>query len=104
LLDAFAGVARIYVRRADHYVFDSRLNYRICARSSASCRGARLQRNVQRGASRHTRTEITKAFDLGVIEARLPMIPFRYYPVLDDQNRSNSGIWARLAKRLFRLV
>jgi hypothetical protein len=98
--DAFAGVARIYVSGADHYVFDSSHNYRICARSSAPCRGARLQSDVQRGAGRHTRTEITEALNLGVIATRGPMMPLRYDSIIIDQNRSNSGIWARLAERL----
>jgi hypothetical protein len=104
LPDAFATVARIYVRRADHYVFDSRLDYRICACSGAPCRGARLQSNVQRGASRYTRTEITKALNLSMIASRFPMMPFRYYSIVNDQNRSDRWIWAGLAERLFCLV
>jgi hypothetical protein len=104
LHDASATVARIYVRRADHYVFDSRFNYRFCACSGAPCRGARLQSNVQRGASRYTRTEITKALNLSVTAPRLPMMPFRYYSIVNDQNRSDRWIWAGLAERLFCLV
>jgi hypothetical protein len=99
-----AGVARIYVSRANHYVFDSRLGYRFRARSSAPCRGARLQSNVKRGASRHTRTEIAKALNLSVIATRLPMMPFRHYSIADYQNRSHSWIGARPAARLFGLV
>src|SRR6266487_2236923 len=97
-------MARIHVRRADHYAFDSSLDYRTCARGSAPCGGARLQSDVQHGASRHTRTEIPKALNLGVTATRLPMVPFRYYSIVYDQNRSHSGIGARLAERLFRLV
>jgi hypothetical protein len=104
LHDTFAGVARIYVTRADHYAFDSRLDYRICACSGAPCRGAWLQSNVQRGASRYTRTEITKALNLSVIAPRFPMMPFRYYSIVNDQNRSDRWIWTGLAERFFCLV
>src|SRR5438876_5849044 len=89
LHDASAGVARIYVSRANHYVFDSSLDYRIRARSSAPCRGARLQSNVKRGASRHTRTEIAKALNLSVIASCFPMMAFRHYSIVNDQNRSD---------------
>jgi hypothetical protein len=84
LLDAFAGVARIYVTRADNYAFDSSLDYRVCAWSSAPGRGARLQSNVQCSASRHTRTEITKALNLGVIATRCAMTTFGYYSIVND--------------------
>src|SRR6266516_1990137 len=96
LHDAFAGVARIYVSCADHHVFDSSLNYRISARSSAPCRRTRLQSNVQCGASRHTRIEIAEALNLSVIATRFPMMPFRYYSIVNHQNRSHGRIWTRL--------
>jgi hypothetical protein len=104
LLDAFAGVARIYVSRADHHVFDSSFDYCVCARSSPPCRGARLQSNVQRGAPRHTRTEIAEAFNLSVIATRFPVVPSRYYSIVNDQNCSHSWIGASLAQRFFCLV
>jgi hypothetical protein len=42
LHNAFAGVTRIYVNRADNDVADSRLKYRIGARSGASFCGTRF--------------------------------------------------------------
>jgi hypothetical protein len=104
LLDAFAGVSRIHISRTHDYVFDSSFDYCVCARSSAPCRGARLQSNVQRGAPRHTHTEIAEAFNLSVIATRCQMMPLRYDSIVNDQNRSHSGIGARLAERLFCLV
>jgi len=104
LHDAFTGVARIYVSRADNNVSDSSLEYRICAWSSAPSRGTRLESHVQRGARGHECTEIAEALNLSVIAAHSQMVSFRYYSIVYDQNRSNSRIWARLAKRLFCLV
>src|SRR5205823_10611936 len=80
--DACAGVALIYVKRADYYVFDSSLDYRICAWSSAPCCGARFQSNVQCGASRHARAEIAEALNLSVIATHFPMMPFRHHSIV----------------------
>jgi hypothetical protein len=104
LHDALAGVPRIYVSRADDDVSNTSAEYCICARSSAPRGRTRLQGNVQHGPRRHRRTEIAKALDLSVIAARFSMVSFRYYPIVYDQNRSNSRIRACLAERLFRLV
>jgi hypothetical protein len=102
LHNAFARVARVNIGRADHYGFDSGLDYRICARSSAPCRGAWLQCNVQRGAGRQTRAEIAQALNLRMVTTRLPMVSFCYYSIVNNQNRSDRRIWAGLAEPLFR--
>ena len=36
-----------------------------------------------------------------MLATRFPMVPFRYYSIVDDQNRSNSRIRAGMAKSLF---
>jgi hypothetical protein len=102
--DTSAGVPRVYVSRADNYVFNTGADYRICAGGSASRGRARLQRDIQRGARWHGRTEIAQTLNLSVIAPRFPMVSFRYYSIVDDQHRSYSWIWARQAVRLFRLV
>jgi hypothetical protein len=104
LHDAFAGVPRVYVNRADNDISNTCAKYRICAWSSAPCCRARLQSNEQRGARGHGRTEIAETLNLSVIATRFPMVPFRYYSIVYDQNRSNSRIRARLAERLLCLV
>jgi hypothetical protein len=104
LHDAFAGVPRVYINRADNYVFNASADYRICAGSSAPCCRARLQSNEQRGARGHGRTEIAETLNLSVIATRFPMVSFRYYSIVDDQNSSNSWIRARLTERLFCLL
>jgi hypothetical protein len=45
-----------------------------------------------------------KAFNLGVIATRFSMVSSRHYPIVDDQNGSDSGIRARPAERLFCLA
>jgi hypothetical protein len=97
-------VTRIYVNRANHYVSDSRLKYRICARSSASFCGARLQRNVKRGSGGQWRTKIAKAFNLSVIAAGPAMMSSRHDSIVDDQNRTNGGIRASLPERFLCLA
>jgi hypothetical protein len=97
-------VPRISVNPADHYVFNASADYRICAGSSAARCRARLQSNVQRGARGHGRTEIAETLNLSVIATCFPMVSFRYYSIVDDQNSSNSWIRARLTKRLFCLL
>jgi hypothetical protein len=104
LHDAFARVVRIYVYRADHYVFNASADYRICAGSSAARCRARLQSNEQCGARGHGRTEIAETLNLSVIATRFPMVSFRYYPIVHDQNRPNSRIRARLPERFFCLL
>jgi hypothetical protein len=104
LRDASAGVPRVYVNRADNYPSNASADYRICAWSSASRCRTRLQSNIQRSARRHGRTEIAEALNLSVIATRFAMMPFRYYSIVYDQNRSHSRIRARLAKRLSCLV
>jgi hypothetical protein len=104
LNDAFAGVPRVYVSCAHNDVSDTSLDYRICAWSGAPRCRTRLQSNVQCGARGHRRTEIAEALNFSVIAARFLVVSFRYYPIVYDQNRSNSRIWARLAKRFFCLV
>jgi hypothetical protein len=101
LHDAFAGVPRIYVSRADNDVSNTSFKYRICAWCSAARGRTRLQSNVQRGARRHGRAEIAEAFNLGVIATRSAMMALRPYSIINDQNRSNGGVGARLAERLF---
>jgi len=97
-------VTRIYVNRADNDVPDSRLKYRICARSSASFCGTRFQRNVKRGPGGQWRTEIAKAFNLSVIAAGCPVMSSRHDSIADNENRANRGIWASLTERLLCLV
>jgi hypothetical protein len=97
LHDAFAGVARIYVNRADNHVSNTSVEYRICARSSAPRSRARLERDVQRGARRRGRAKIAETLNLSVIATRFAMMSFRYYSIVYDQNRSNGWIRARLA-------
>src|SRR6266581_7815949 len=81
---AFAAVPRVYVNRADNDVFNTGVEYRICAWSSASCRGARLQSNVQRGPRRHGGTEIAETLNLSVIATRFPMVSFRCCSIVYD--------------------
>jgi hypothetical protein len=97
-------VTRIYVNRANHDVSDSRLEYRICARSSASFCGARFQRNVKRGSGGQWRTKIAKAFNLSVIAAGPAMMSSRHDSIADDQNRANGGIRAGLTERFLCLA
>jgi hypothetical protein len=104
LHDAFAGMPRVYVSRADNYLFNASAEYRVCARSSTPCGRTRFQSHVQRGACRHGRAEIAEALNLGVIATRFPVVPFRYYSIFYHQDRSNSRIRTRLAERLFCLV
>jgi hypothetical protein len=104
LHDAFAGVPRVYVNRADNYVFNASADYRICAGRSASRCRTRLQSNIQRSARRDGRTEIAEALNLSVIATRFAMVSFRHYSIVYHQNRSNSRIRARPAERLFCLV
>jgi len=84
LHDTFAGVPRVYVNRADNYVFNASADYRICAGSSAPCCRARLQSNEQCGARRHGRTEIAETLNLSVIATRFPMMPSGYYSIVYD--------------------
>jgi hypothetical protein len=104
LHNALAGVSRIYVHRANNYVSDSSLEYRICARSGASFCGARFQSNVERRASRNRSTEIAETFNLGMIAARSSMVPLCHDSVADDEDCAHRGIWARLTERLPRLI
>jgi hypothetical protein len=104
LHNPFARVARIYINRADNHVFDSRLKYCICARTSASFCGARFQRDVKRGLGGHGRGEVAKAFNLSVIMARFSMMSFCNDSIVNDEDRSNSGIGAGLAEPLPGLV
>src|SRR6267143_1036057 len=104
LHNPFAGVTRIYIDRAENHVSDSRLEYRVCTRSSASFCGARLESHVQRRASRHTCTEMAKAFNLSVIAAGPSMVSSCHDSVTDDENSANRGVRASLTKRLLCLV
>jgi hypothetical protein len=104
LHDAFAGVPRVYVNRADNNISHTSVEYRICAWSSAPRCRTWLQSNVQRGPHGHGRAEIAKAVNLSVIASRFPMVSFRYNPIVYDQNRANSRIRAGLSERLFCLV
>src|SRR4029077_21068243 len=98
LRDASAEVPRVYVNCADNHLSNASADYRICAWSSAPRGRTRLQSNVQRSARRHGPTEIAETLNLSVIATRSPMVPFRYYTVVYDQNRSHSRIRAGLAK------
>jgi hypothetical protein len=84
LLDTVAGMTRIYVNRADNDVSDSSLQYCLCAWTSTSGCGAGLKSYVQGRASRHTRSEIAKAFNLSVIATRSPVVPFGHDSIFDD--------------------
>jgi hypothetical protein len=97
-------VTRIYVNRADNHVSDSRLKYRICARSSASFCGARFQGNVKSRPSGHGRGEIAEAFNLSVIAAGSSMVPSCHDSVADDEDCAHRGIRAGPAKRLLCFV
>jgi hypothetical protein len=104
LHNPFARVTRIYINRTDNHISDSRLKYRMCARTGASFCGARFQSNVKRGSSRHRRGEIAEAFNLGVLAAGPSMMSSRHDPVTDDENRANRGVRASLTERLLCLV
>src|SRR5207237_2576272 len=88
----FAGVTRIYVNRPNNHVSDSRLKYRICARSSASFCGARFQSNVKRSARRHSPGEIAEAFNFSVIAAGPSMVSSSLAQLAVDATRTNRGI------------
>jgi hypothetical protein len=90
--DAFAGVPRVQVNRADNHTLDSSLQYRICAGGSAPGRGAWLESDIQSCASGNTAAEMAKAFNLSVIAARFSMVPPRYDSIVNDQNRSDCRI------------
>jgi len=101
LRDAFAGVARIDIHRADNYFPDPCLKDRIRAWGSTSDSGARFKSNVQRGTGRHGGVEITEAFEFGVLPACSSMVSFCHYPIVNSQNRSDSGIGTRLTLCFF---
>jgi hypothetical protein len=100
LHNAFAGVTRIYVNRADNNVSDSTLKYCIRAGSSAPSGGAWFQSDIKRSPRRNRRVEIAKTFNLSVRAPCFPMVTFRYNPIVNDQNRSDRGIRARPAEPL----
>src|SRR5262249_15917425 len=104
LLNALAGMPRIYVDRTDNHVPDTSLEYCICAGSSASLCRAWFQRDVKRGMNRHRRGQITEAFNLSVIAARPSMMSSGHDSIADDQDRSNRRIRAGLTERLLCLV
>jgi len=104
LHNTVAAVTRIHVNRADNHISDSSLEYRVYARTSASFCGARLESHVQRRASRRRCTEMADAFNLSVIAARCSMMSFCYDSVVNDQNRSDCWIRARLTQRLLCFV
>jgi hypothetical protein len=104
LHNTVAGVTRIYINRADNHVSDSSLEYGICARTSASPCGTRLQSDIKRGASRHPCAKIAEAFNLGMIAARSSMMALRHDSIVDDEDRANRGIRAGLTKRFLCFV
>jgi hypothetical protein len=104
LHNTLAGMTRIYINRPDNHVSDSRLKYRVCARSSASFCGAGFQSNVKSRPSGHRRTEIAKALNLSVIAARSSMMSPRHDSVADDERRAHDGIRASLTKRFLCFV
>jgi hypothetical protein len=81
--NALSRVTRIYINRTDNDISNTGAEYRICARSSATNRGTRLQGDIQRAPRGHRCTEIAEALYLSVLAPRFPMAPFRYYAVVD---------------------
>ena len=94
-------VARIQICRADHYVFDSSADYCVRARRSPPGRRTGFESYVKYRPRWDRGTEIAQTFNLSVRVSCLAMVSFRHYLIVDDQNRSHSGIGARLAERLF---
>jgi hypothetical protein len=45
---------------------------------------------------------MAEAFDLSVVVASSPVVALCYYPIVNDQNSSNSGIWTCASLCLFR--
>ena len=93
--DASAGVTRIHVYRADHYIFNSSLDNRIRARRSASGRRARLESHIKRGRTKRAERRRGQAFDLRVRQTPGPMVAARDHTLALDENRSYHRIRAR---------
>jgi hypothetical protein len=104
LHNAFAGMPRVYVNRADNNISDASSEYRVCAPAGAPFCGARFESNIQRRASRHACTETAQAFNFSVITACSSMMSFCHDSVADDENCANRGIGASLTERLLCLV
>ena len=100
--NAFAQVTWIYVDGADNYVSDSSLEDCVCARGRAPDCGTGFQSNIQCSASRNGGSEIAQAFDLSMVVASSAMVAFCYYPIVNDQNGSDSGIRTCASLCLFR--
>jgi hypothetical protein len=104
LRETVAAVPRVYVDCSDHHASNASLEYRVCARSSAPSRGTRFQRNVERASCRYGRTEIAQTLNFSVIAARLSMMSFRHYSIVNDEHCANCRVRARLAERLLGLA
>jgi hypothetical protein len=104
LHDALAGVTRIHVDRAYNNISDTSFEYCIGACASASLRGTRFERNVERGTRGNRRCETAEAFNLSVIATGSSMMSLGYDSIVDNEESSDSGVGTSLTERLLCLV
>src|SRR5438270_11609028 len=94
-------MTRIYIHGADNNVLYTGPDDRGRAGGRATNRGAGLQSNVKRGASRHVVGEVAKAFDLSVVMACSSTLASFHNPSINHKNRPASRIGSRVTLCLF---
>jgi hypothetical protein len=99
--DTSAGVLRIHICRAYHYVFKSSTDYRIYARASAARCRTWLQSYVKARMRGNRRAEIAQTINLSMCAACFPMMSSCHYAIINHQDGPHRGIGTRAAERFF---
>src|SRR5438105_95317 len=95
-------MARVRIGRANHNRVNPCPNELVGAGHSPTSRGARLQRDIERGVFRDLASKTSETLKFGVRKSGPAMVSARDYSVSNNQNSADRGIRARLPDRLSR--
>jgi hypothetical protein len=98
--DTSAGVPRIQIGRTYDDIFKSSVDYRICARRSASGCGTWLQSHVKRCARGDPCAEIAQTVNLTVGLASFSMMAFCHHPIVNHKDGYHGRVRTRSADPL----